>query len=109
MLLRKLLVVLGIALTSSAYAGEQFGKVSGLIVRSNDGLHYFWLEGTSHNKPACATNTYWMIADENSTAGKAQLSIILSAQAQQKPIKVVGTGTCSRWRDGEDVNYIQIQ
>lgn len=92
-----------------AYSGEQYGKVKEVIVRGSDGLHYFWLEGAPSGKPICAQNTYWMIRDENSSAGKAQLAILLSAQAQQKSIKVVGSGTCTRWSDGEDVDYIAIQ
>jgi hypothetical protein len=92
-----------------AMSGEQYGKVSQIIVRGSDGLHYFWLEGGSSGKPQCSKNTYWMIRDENSAAGKSQFAILLSAQAQQKSIKVVGSGSCTRWSDGEDVDYISVQ
>jgi hypothetical protein len=95
--------------TIPVIAGEQYRKVSEILVRGSDGLHYFWLEGGSSGKPQCAKNTYWMIRDENSAAGKAQFAILLSAQAQQKPIKVVGSGSCTRWSDGEDVDYISVQ
>ena len=106
---KKLIIVIGLNYAALSHASEQYGKVKELIVRGSDGLHYFWLEGASTNKPACSKNSYWMIKDENSAAGKAQLSIILSAQAQQKSIRVVGSGSCTRWADGEDVDYISIQ
>lgn len=109
MFFARMLVVTNLFFAVSVSAGEQSGKVQELIVRGSDGLHYFWLQGTSSGKPVCAKNSYWMIRDENSSAGKAQLSILLSAQAQQKSIRVVGTGSCTRWADGEDVDYISIQ
>ncbi len=108
MVLARVLVVAGMFFTGCAVAGEQTGKVKELVVR-NDGLHYFWLQGEPSGKPVCARNAYWMIQDENSAAGKSQLSIILSAQAQQKSVRVVGTGSCTRWSDGEDISYISIQ
>ncbi|AQT61094.1 hypothetical protein [Cellvibrio sp. PSBB023] len=103
---RKVLFSLFILLTVSASAGEQTGKVSQIVVRGSDNLHYFFLEGSSSNKPVCAKHTYWMIRDENSIAGKTQISLLLSAQAQQKTIRVVGSGSCTRWGDGEDVDAI---
>lgn len=93
-----------------AFSGEQQGLVTEIIVRESDGLHYFHLEGVHNNKPPCAKNhDYWMIRNEKSPAGQSQLSILLTAQAQQKPIHVVGFDTCSRWPDGEDVNYLVIR
>jgi hypothetical protein len=96
-------------LSAGSNAGEQTGKVSQIIVRGSDNLHYFVLEGPSANKPSCAKNTYWMIRDENSAAGKSQISILLSAQAQQKTIRIVGSGSCTRWVDGEDVDAMFFQ
>jgi hypothetical protein len=107
--LKILYFLFGVILSFPVFSGEQYGKVKEIIVRGSDGLHFFWLEGSSSAKPVCAKNTYWMIRDENSSAGKAQLAILLAAQAQQKPIKVVGSGSCTRWSDGEDVDYISVQ
>ncbi len=109
MFFARMLIVTNLFFTGYVIAGEQSGKVQEIIVRGSDGLHYFWLQGAPSGKPVCAKNTYWMIRDENSTAGKAQLSMLLSAQAQQKSIRVVGTGSCTRWPDGEDVDYIAMQ
>lgn len=66
------------------------------------------LEGVGVDKPACARNGYWMIRDENSTRGKAQLSVALAAQASDKPVEIVGKHACTRWPDGEDIAYIMI-
>lgn len=101
-----LLSILAVFVSLQSFAGEQTGKISKIIVRASDNLHYFILEGGSVNKPACALATYWMIKDESSAAGKTQISMLLSAHAQQKTIRVVGTDTCTRWSDGEDVNVI---
>ena len=110
--MKKISFVIGIALLCSVgqlYAGDQTGTVKYVIVRASDGLVYFLLQdGTPANKPACATKDYWMIKDENSNAGKQQYSMILAAHASGKTVKVGGLGACTRWSDGEDVNYIQI-
>lgn len=90
-----------------SYAGTQTGKVTQILV-NDAGVHYFYLEGAASGKPSCATLTYWMIKDENSTAGKSQFSILLTAQASGRPVYVVGKNTCTRWSDGEDVSFISI-
>lgn len=94
--------------SSPISAGEQTGKITQIVVRASDNLHYFTLEGPSSGKPTCASMGYWMIKNENSVAGRSQLSILHSAQAQQKPIRVIGAGTCTRWPDGEDVEAMLI-
>lgn len=50
-----------------------------------------------------------MIADENSAAGKTQISMIMAAYMASKPITIIGTGNCTRWRDGEDISGIQFK
>jgi hypothetical protein len=98
-----------LCLPLTSWAGTQSGKVDYLIVRASDGLVYFTLKGGSlNNSPSCATNSYWMIKDENSVAGQQQYSMLLAAHAAQKTVNVSGMNTCSRWGDGEDVNSVQI-
>ncbi len=93
----------------NAVAGHQTGKVSKLTVRASDGLIFFELSGGQPgNKPECAKYSYWMIKDENSTVGKQQYSLLLMAYASGKPVYVDGMGRCSRWGDGEDVNFIRV-
>lgn len=93
----------------NCFSGTATGKVDKVFVRDSDGLTYFTLkDATVENKPACATNAYWMIKDENSESGKKQYSMILAAQASGKKVQVVGYNTCTRWGDGEDVNVIIV-
>jgi hypothetical protein len=94
-------------LSTQVLSGEQAGRINQLFVRASDGLTYFTLKDTPpENRPACAKINYWMIKDENSNVGRMQYSLLFAAQASGKPIRVVGSNTCSRWSDGEDVDTI---
>ncbi|WP_330961514.1 hypothetical protein [Photobacterium sp. 53610] len=94
--------------TSAAYAGYVKGTVIKLIVR-DDGLHYVHIAGEMKDRPTCAQNhTYWMVKDENSVYGKSQYSMLLAAKASGKVVTVSGTGTCTRWKDGEDIQYVSM-
>jgi hypothetical protein len=105
----RVLVAICLFLASSlAFAGTQSGTVAWIIVRSTDGLTYFHLSGGKSGSPSCATGSYWIIRDENSTAGKHQLALLLSAQASGKKVNVVGRNSCARWGDGEDVDTVQV-
>ena len=105
----RILILLACLFPLVSFAGSQGGKITQLIARS-DNLHYFFLEGTPTNRPDCAlSQNYWMIKDENSVAGKTQISMLLTAYASGKAITVVGTGECTRWSDGEDVSYIKLE
>lgn len=104
-----MLAVLAIAgVAGAAHAGEQTGSVDYLLVRQADGLTYFTVQGVATGKPACATQGYWMIANENSTAGKAILALVTAAKAAGQTIRVTGSNTCTRWSDGEDVASVQV-
>lgn len=91
---------------SVAHAGTQSGKIKHLMVRASDGLILFELENTAAEKPACATHSYWIIADERSATGKQQLAMLLAARAGDQTISVSGGNKCTRWVDGEDVDLI---
>lgn len=90
-----------------ALAGQQVGQVTQVVVRASDGLVYFYMSGTPSGRAPCATNTYWMIKDENSAAGKRQLAILLMARETGQQVIVGGANTCTRWSDGEDVEFIR--
>ena len=92
----------------SAFGRTQTGQVTQVIVRSSDGLIYFFLSTTPDGKPACATQPYFMIKDETSAAGKQQLALLMQARATGQAITVIGTGACGRWPDGEDVLVIML-
>ncbi len=100
------LSVCSVSASASVQAGVQVGQIIQLEVRARDGLHFFFMSGTATDRPACAVNPYWMIKDENSVIGKAQLSMLLSAYMAGKSVTVVGSGACTRWSDGEDVDTV---
>ena len=73
----------------------------------SDGLHWFVLEGVHSNKPSCAANqNYWMIKNENSQAGKTQISMLIAAHSAGRSVAVDGANSCTRWGDGEDADTI---
>lgn len=110
MKLNILLLNLLIWLSLPVLAGNQIGKVDYIVVRASDGLVLFNLSGSPKSySPTCATNSYWMIKDENSEVGKKQYAMLLAAQASGRNIDVAGMNTCTRWSDGEDVNSLLLR
>jgi hypothetical protein len=102
-----LFLAMTVFITFPSFAGSQTGLVTNINVRT-DGLHWFTLSGDRGAMPTCTNGhfTYWMIKDENSTYGKSQFSMLLAAYMAQKPVTIVGTGSCTRWGDGEDINTV---
>ncbi|KZZ41934.1 hypothetical protein A3759_17805 [Thalassolituus sp. HI0120] len=97
-------------LSLDSIASEQRGMISEIRVRSSDGLHYFYMTGeqTSREGTCAAGQAYWMIRDEKSVYGKNQFAMLMMAYAAGRTVLVKGTGSCKRWKDGEDVNYIVL-
>lgn len=95
-------------LSCAAAAGTITGTVASVLARASDGLTYVYINGSASGQPACATNTYWMIVNETSDVGHKQYSMLLVAQATGAQVTLYGSGTCTRWPDGEDINEIQI-
>lgn len=92
-----------------ASAGQQSGRVVQLIVRASDGLIYAYLDGAASGKPACATNSYWMIKSESTLVGRQHHATLLAAKLSGKTLLLIGANTCTRWGDGEDINEIWLQ
>ena len=108
--MKQLLTSMMLLLSSTVTAGAQIGTVSSVLVRASDGLVSFTLSGAPKtDSPACATYGYWMIKDENSEVGKKQYAMVLAAQASGRELTVVGMNSCTRWSDGEDVNWLQLK
>ncbi len=108
--MKRVFLIMLLAVSFNVSAGSQTGTVDYIIVRASDGLVYFTLKGGALNaRPSCATIGYWMIKDENSSSGKLQYAMILSAHASGKTVTVSGMNVCTRWHDGEDVDYIKIE
>jgi hypothetical protein len=89
-----------------AAAGTQTGQVTKLQTRARDNLVYFYLTGTATDRPACATQPYWMIKDETSETGKRQFAMLMAAYVSGRSVTIHGAGTCARWSDGEDVDSV---
>lgn len=104
-----LATVLALLSSINVYAGNVEGTVVDIVFRASDGLVYFNIIGQSHDKPTCATSSYWMIKNEQSNAAKLQIAALLLAYASGKTVTVYGTNTCTRWPDGEDVDWIRVQ
>jgi hypothetical protein len=107
---KKILTTIALSISASvAVAGGTItGTVQLLIARASDGLTYVVINGTASGHPACATNSYWIIMNETSDAGHKQYAMLLAAQASGSQVSIVGAGTCTRWGDGEDIDYIEI-
>lgn len=103
-----LLAMVLLAWAGTASGSSQIGTVFRVHVRASDGSVYFYVEGDRTQRPACALHPYWVLANETSVAGKQQLALIIAAQTSGRTIYVWGTGTCTRWNDGEDVLEIAI-
>lgn len=97
-------------MTLTISAGTQTGTVGDVRVRATDGLHYFYISGQPSNRASCASGTtYWMIRDEESQAGKTQMSMIIAAKMAGNTVSIIGTGSCTRWGDGEDVRDVLLK
>lgn len=87
---------------------SQSGTVLRIHVRGSDGLIYFYVNGPRSAAPGCATQSYWIIPNETSTAAKQQLVMLLMAEATGKGVTIYGSGTCTRWPDGENVVEVAV-
>lgn len=103
-------VLLMSLLMSAAFSQDamaQRGQVLDLSVR-RDGLIIFSLSGERGAKPSCATNNYWIVPNENSDYGKRVYAALLAARSSGATVDVWGSGTCTRWSDGEDVELVTL-
>ncbi len=89
----------------SAFAGVQ-GKVQDIWLFANNPIFLFTLENTATDHPACASVQRYAIRTDTD-AGRAAMSYVLTAIAQDKSLIVYGTGACSIWTGAEDVHWIE--
>ncbi|GLX80544.1 hypothetical protein tinsulaeT_38840 [Thalassotalea insulae] len=93
--------------TLSAHGGSAEGKVVSIIAHSDGGnghgVFMFVLDGERSDVPTCSTDAggkAWAQSLEKES-GRAMYSLVLSAQAQNKTIKIIGYGNCDTWGDRE--------
>lgn len=81
------------------------GLVSEIAINSHS-IVSFRHSGVRGAPPACnAAGDMWVfsVADMN---GQAKLSVILSAYALHKRIRILGRGNCGEWGDTESVDVL---
>ena len=92
-----------------AFAGEQFGNIVYLNIRDSDGLLWVGLSGNPTGRPACAVGTrYWIIPNENTETGQRLYATLLAANMAGRAITITGKNTCTRWGDGEDIDFVEV-
>jgi hypothetical protein len=101
-----MLATLCAASVSPAIAGTQTGFVKDIYIRESDGLILVDLFGTASGHPVCAQQPYWVIPNESSETDKRLLALLLAAQLSSRYVTIIGTDTCSRWPDGEDIGTV---
>lgn len=98
---------LATCLPATAHASHVRGKVELLWARATDGLLYVRVTGTPTTRPTCAAATpYYIIQNESSELGRIQYAMLMSAYLAATPVEIIGSGTCTRWSDGEDIESV---
>ena len=109
------IVMLLMVFSANCIAGSGSGKITMLHVDARngygeDGVVMFTIENRT-NAPACATVgpvPQWAFSLETAS-GKAMLSLLLSAEARDMPVKVEGFDDCAVWPDRERPKFIRIK
>jgi hypothetical protein len=107
---RGFIVVMMVTFSISLSASRSERGGIRLIHAMKNGAVIFYHDGVRSNDiPGCGQGyaNRWVI---NSTypGGNSQISVLLTAQAQGKKIRVVGTNGCDIWGDTETVGYIVV-
>tara|TARA_R110000868_G_scaffold222044_1_gene473851 strand:- start:1071 stop:1409 length:339 start_codon:yes stop_codon:yes gene_type:complete len=102
--------VLAYLVSGSAQASDAAaGNITQIITIPESGAVLFDQSGVRTARPSCASAfpARWAIP-ARTPFGQAQLSILLTAYAQQKQVILVGYGNCLRQSDTETVRYLKI-
>jgi hypothetical protein len=106
---RALALVLGLLLTTSAYAGSQSGgKVVQLLPSAQS--FTFLADGARSSVPTCAAGAanFWTV-DLSTPQGQAIAASIMTAFSTGKNVNIYGTGACPSFQpDREGVFYIVV-
>lgn len=87
-------------------SSSQLGSVSNTIV-NRPGNFFFDHSGGRDARPACGIYNRWVI-DATTAQGQAMMSLVLTAQAQNKPIIVHGLGRCIESSDTEAIDHVIV-
>ena len=105
--MRSTIFFLLIFISKISFSSEQTGLIESVEAIA-DGRTLVTMVESRAGKPVCATYNYWFISDENSSAGKSQLSLLLAAHMAKREILISGQGQCRRWVDGEDIFQVKV-
>ena len=106
-----MVALLAVLASSGVFAGYQEGVVEQAAYDIHTNTFFVILSGTHHDEPSCAQQynvDYWIVKDETSQGGKAQIAMLLGAKLSGKKVKIIGLNTCSEWHDGEDIRRVTI-
>jgi hypothetical protein len=113
----KSLTAIIILLSASLFSGkptlasEATGRIE-KIENISDGRFIVFIQGAANrpNKPSCVNPVgYFVVANENSQKGKKQIMMLRFAKKNNLVVEIAGTGSCRRWIDAENINYLAIQ
>jgi len=102
------LALVNIIFSASIYAGAiGSGKVEMIGGQPHGQVSvYFGINPPPTNKAPCNTHSnYHFVFDPTTDGGKALYSMLLTAEASDKTIRVNGTGNCILGLPMEEVNY----
>lgn len=111
---RILFGIAALTVSAASHAGSSSGLVTSMYVHGPDDIHssspdgvlIFTTTGPQTGKPACSVGE-WAIG-LNTQLGRAMQSLLKTAAASNKTVRVVGEGRCSDWSDRETPHYVVI-
>jgi hypothetical protein len=99
-----------IFLSSFTFSSSQYtARITSFNTSDHSGgssLTYFVLENNGTRTTTTCTYSYWVVNTDNMDEYKTQVSLLLTAFSQNKPINIVGTGNCNS--GGEIADYIWV-
>lgn len=109
MLIAVLMMAGQCAYAAGSDPSNQTGKTSSIQVLS-DGRVFVNMAEMRSDRPDCASAvySYWAIADESAASAKHQIALLMAAHAAQRSVKIIGSGSCNRHPDAEDIVSVEM-
>ena len=102
-------LLLGLFSAGTACAGDALSGMLSVPHFMSTGLVLVSTDGQRLGTPNCALGSpSRFVIDGTSAAGKVQFAGLLSAHSAGKPVRIVGTGTCSLYSDSGTISYFYI-
>lgn len=104
--MRVVVAILIAGFTGTCVASESIGNINILGVNAFDEALIQLTDNDSY--AVCAQNFRRYAADLKTENGRSMYSLMMSAQAQGKKLKIVGKNKCDVRGDAESIQYIEI-